>query len=134
MTITVKTSKKAWTSPDGKITIFDLTDQDGNQWQTRSKAIGEGIGQTFDCTTTISSSNKTYLIQTPNPNSPYASPQPAQTALPSQPDTGLVILVERLEAAVERLEKLAHPMTAAKVTSVLGGEVVDDLTPIESYE
>lgn len=142
MLITVKSSTVAWKSPDGKITIYDIIDQDGNQWQTRSRKIGEGIDQSFDCTTTVSKSNKTYLIQVPDPNSPYfseqqarvggqpqpalpiplAPQQPAAAGLPTATTAQFTNAVDKFVDAVNKLEKLLPNWTTDKLTP--SGDVV----------
>lgn len=105
MTITVKEAKQAWESPDGKIKIYDLVDQDGNAWSTFSHKIGNGIGQAFDVEV-YQKKGKTYLRLPVDPNSPYANKAPTSSPEAVQPTPYLEVLIQRLEKAVERVEAL----------------------------
>lgn len=149
MLITNKQSKKSWTSPDGRTNIWEVIDQDNNHWQTMSQRIGEGVGQSFDCTTRVSGSGKTYLIQTPKdqqgmPVAPTQSPSSSQVAPDTQTATArFTEAVERFERAISRFEAITDFATtsqteapedrpisdveAEQAVGLLGGEIVDDL-------
>lgn len=88
MQITVKggTGNPVWQSPDGRVSIYDIVDQDGNKWSTKSHKIGKGIGQSFDVEVE-QKNGKTYLRLPVDPNSPYANNQPAPGQQPLAPST-----------------------------------------------
>ncbi len=105
MLITIKNVKHEWKSPDERVNIWSLNDQDGNSWQTRSQKIASSEGQTMELTTTISKGGKTYLIQPPREDGAYG-PQPAAPSAPKTPSapapaSGSMV---SLEAAVARFE------------------------------
>jgi hypothetical protein len=143
MLINVLKSNKVWTSPDGNISIWDIEDADGQKWQTRSQKIADALGQTLDCTTTVSKSNKTYLVQTPKEGSPGFS-QAAQSHVPGSGGQLPNETIIRLEKAVESLERIADRFSPTAPTApapdvvpktvneqqlddFFGGDIVDDI-------
>lgn len=134
MKITVKSSNKVWSSPDGQISIYDITDQDGNKWQTRSNKIAEAIDQVLDLTTTVSKSGKTYLVQVPREGSEWSRPsyatQPHQTAPETAPEAPrhaesanmsvpTVSQIERLENVLERFERAVEKLFPSRTKDTL---------------
>lgn len=104
MQITVKEANgiPVWNSPDGKVSIYEIVDQDGNKWSTKSHKIGKGEGQTFEVEVE-NKNGKTYLRIPYDPNSSrYPAPAPAQQALPVQQSTTPSLAVDGFEAAVDK--------------------------------
>jgi hypothetical protein len=93
--ISVRSSKESWKSPDGKITIWEVTDGDGQTWNTMSGKIANALGQTIEVTTRVNNKGKTYLI-TPPAEGAYP--------LPAAPVTGAEGILSRIEQILARYE------------------------------
>jgi hypothetical protein len=93
--ISVRSSKESWKSPDGKITIWEVTDGDGQTWDTMSGKIANALGQTIEVTTRVSNKGKTYLI-TPPAGGAYP--------LPAAPVVGAEGILARIEQILARYE------------------------------
>lgn len=152
MLLNVKSASEAWKSPDGKVTIWDITAADNTVWQTMSGKIAGSIGQAIEVTTRVNQKGKTFLILPPTEAYPSASSAvayaPNLAPVPGiSPD-----LVARFEAAVAAFSDavesfkgrsktnepaddqppLVEPEGLAgddfdRAIAALGGEVVDDL-------
>jgi hypothetical protein len=150
MLITVKegTGVPVWTSPDQRVSIYDIVDGDGNKWSTKSHKIGKGQGQSFEVE--IEQKNgKTYLRLPYDPNASYPprSQQPAaatanaeqfqQAAVSGQTIARFELLVNRLSTLVERLEKYdgavtdPEPLSPEAVADFFNS---DDEPPLESRQ
>lgn len=124
MQITIQSSEESWKSPDGQRTIWEITDGEGNKWQTMSQQIAQAIGQTMDLTTRVSDKGKTYLIKPPVDG--VRAPQAAPPSLGGQDAT---MMLRRILEQLEAIEKilLVAPNKTTEVPDI-------DLPPIESYE
>lgn len=128
MLITVKESTLVWTAPDGNVKIWDITDSEGQKWQTRSQKIADSVDQTLDCTIIVSKSNKTYLVQTPREGSPGF-----QSAAGHQPGSSAPGATERFERAVERFEKAVDRLSP-DATPIASKDVLPTSAQVESAQ
>ena len=129
MQITIKNVQKDWMSPDGKITIHSLEDQDGNKWKTMSGTIAAAEGQTMELTTRVSAKGQTYLIQPPRDGSGFEQKAVPTYTPPAQMGIPLTeLMVERLEAAVEALEATADRLAGSTIDKH-SGDVVPTTIP-----
>lgn len=148
MLITPKNVTKKWVSPDNRVTIWELQDQNGTTWATRSQSIADSEGQTLELTTTVSNTGKTYLVRPPKD----AMPQ-AQTQIPSVgilPEQGIARFEEAVQAFSDAVDKLTDhtrpepdyvpteipPYVEDALSKAIdafgGGEIVDDVGKHES--
>ncbi len=146
MLVTVKggTGEPVWNSPDGRVSIYEIVDENGTKWSTKSHKIGKGIGQSFEVD--IEQKNgKTYLRLPPDPQ--YAGSQPAQQAIttpqpvvhsvsPTNEDnTPLILAIRELTQAINLTNAYQRANFGAKESTQ--GEPVSepapDLSPDTDY-
>ena len=118
MIVTIKDSKEVWKSPDGQRSIYEVTDAEGNQWQTMSRQIAMAINQSLELTTRVSDKGKTYLIK---------PPQEQQGTLDGvRGSDALTGLLDRLGKDLDRFEGLLNRLASAPDRP--------DLPPAELYD
>ena len=132
MKLVIAEAQEKWTSPDKKVTIWDLKDSDGNPWQTMSKQIAQSIGQAVEVTTRVSDKGKTYLIMDKNDQAP--------TATSNLDLDRLEAILDKFAVTVERLTTYLSEDTFndpdLPQDSPLGQIKLEDpdLPPVELYE
>ncbi len=135
-TFTVRSGNKQWSSPDGKVSIYEVVGEDGYSYPTLSRKLGEGAGKTFEIMARadgkVDRDDRPYIVQVPREDEPqrYPAPSPMPSELRSPTPGQSPAAPGSSSAALDRLEALVSRLEA--VVDVLAPKVVQSFYPTPS--